>query len=448
MIWKAALENIHGLPPCPDDLNEPQANPMTSQTFAWEARAKGCLKCILAEAYNCYDGRNIVDLVPSIYIDSQGRRSDRGLHYHNATYKEFVEIEKRLTNLEEREAWFEERKAEKQRRAEHASLCKAWFGQRLSERANDREELRKQRKERLRKKLIDLGYSSMVELAFGRHDFWKEPVIAGALKKDMTDRVWAGMEEKVIDIMEGFRDEYLEIERAKQRKSRFQWLLDLHKSYVESRPLGELTIPVVDLFACDDVRNVLMSDPLEEPLKPEVAEAIIECIPEYTAEWLSKSKQKLLDLVKPEAATLSIAPKNITEETLDLAIVVFECTKCYSYNNDDLQHLNRALRHKCTLDRPGYGYKETGDKELDAFSEYSSKIMWNETNALKLRPQGAKWLIPAIRLLGLDPATTTVETLDALDPIFELQYTYQGQLTATWRGVMVQYLLLIFQRYD
>jgi hypothetical protein len=28
----------------------------------------------------------------------------------------------------------------------------------------------------------------MVELAFDRYDFWKEPVIAAALKKDITDR--------------------------------------------------------------------------------------------------------------------------------------------------------------------------------------------------------------------------------------------------------------------
>lgn len=55
------------------------------------------------------------DLFLSTYV---GRRSDRGTHYHNATFKEFIEIEKRLTNLEERQAWFEQRKAEKTARSE------------------------------------------------------------------------------------------------------------------------------------------------------------------------------------------------------------------------------------------------------------------------------------------------------------------------------------------
>jgi hypothetical protein len=249
------------------------------------------------------------------------------------------------------------------------------------------------------------------------------------------------MEDKVVNIMEGFRDEHTKLERAKHRKSRFQWLLEVHQAYLEEIPLGELIIPVVDLFACDDVRKVIMSEPLEEPLKPEAAGAIAECIPEYTAEWLSKSKQKLLDLVKPDAAKLAIDPESLTEETLDLAVVSFECTRCLSWNGSEDSHvLNRALRHKCTVERPAYGHRDTGDVELDAFSAFSRGVKWNQANTLKLKLQGGELLVAAMRLLELDPATTTVETMDALDPIFELQYTPQGQLTSTWRGVLVQSL--------
>ncbi|KAF6764670.1 hypothetical protein DFP72DRAFT_868880 [Ephemerocybe angulata] len=457
-IWREALTNIDDLPPCPPDLNEAQwANllfgkncyfcgrntPAVNQTYAWQARVRGCFKCVLAEFSISQQhtlARSIFELIPSFTVRyGQGRRSDRGVHYHGATYHEFVETEKRLTNLEERKKWVDEQTLIKEELVKHAAECEKWLGKRQEARAEELEEMRSQRKLILRRKIEELGFSStLVDLAFQNREFWAATCITSVLKKDITDRVWAGAEEQVKDVMQAFRLKHAREEHNHHLQKRIKVFQKAYDAFVETQQREVTVIPIADLFLVPEIKEFLLSEPIADPMDKESLDQLLENIPEYTEEWLKNSKQVLVDLMKTDAAALGLDPESVDESSLDLAIAVFKCTSCNI--SDYFVSASRALVHACaTNDR--YRYRRTEaytDLDLRLFVTVTDKTPWNfEGSSFQFRGTTALKGVKLLQKLDMDPATTTAATMDELDPIFEkTNSTIVGRAMATWRGVM------------
>ncbi|KAF5324664.1 hypothetical protein D9611_004168 [Ephemerocybe angulata] len=455
-IWREALTNIDDLPPCPPDLNEAQwANllfgkncyfcgrntPAVNQTYAWQARVRGCFKCVLAEFSISQQhtlARSIFELIPSFTVRyGQGRRSDRGVHYHGATYHEFVETEKRLTNLEERKKWVDEQTLIKEELVKHAAECEKWLGKRQEARAEELEEMRSQRKLILRRRIEELGFTStLVDLAFQNREFWAATCITSVLKKDITDRVWAGAEEQVKGVMQAFRLKHAREEHNHHLQKRIKMFQKAYDAFVETQPRELTVIPIADLFLVPEIKEFLLSEPIADPMDKESLDELLENIPEYTEEWVKNSKQVLVDLMKPEAAALGL--ESVDESSLDLAIAVFKCISCH--NADNFVSTSRALAHACaTADK--YRYRRTeaySDLDLRLFVTATDKTPWNfEGSCFQFRGATALKGVQLLKKLDMDPATTTAAAMDELDLIFEKPDSLSiGRTMATWRGVM------------
>ncbi|KAF9072122.1 hypothetical protein BDP27DRAFT_441731 [Rhodocollybia butyracea] len=183
-IWRSARENVDGLPPRPDDLNEPQYAHLLFDAYCyickrkgcenilWTFRARVCLKCSTFLQDNVeYLSRQPaayrdLGILPSEYVQIGGQRILVGSN----KYAQKFETEFRLLRTElEREEWIKQKEKDLEAIQEHAVLCIQWRKSTLSNRSKELDALRTERKENIIARLSIHGWAM-------RHYLWTRSI--------------------------------------------------------------------------------------------------------------------------------------------------------------------------------------------------------------------------------------------------------------------------------
>lgn len=236
-----------------------------------------------------------------------------------------------------------------------------------------------------------------------------------------------------------FQRKHAKEEREQFLKPRFKQFEEAYEAYVKTRPRDELIIPIGDLFLVPEVKRIVLEEPVDAPLDMDLLDSIWQNVQTYTTAWRAQASDKLVSLMKPEAAALGL--KDIEdmehEEILGLALSVFECHRCYGSKR--LMHAERALWHSCAMSAPySYHIPASASDDLKIFVKHVGKAPWDyEGKIFKFSAKSAQRAREIANRLKLDPTTTTIEELDALDPIFERPSEGAGREMSTWRGILV-----------
>ncbi|TFK25800.1 hypothetical protein FA15DRAFT_668129 [Coprinopsis marcescibilis] len=438
MIWKEALGNVPGLPPCPEDLTEPQwvdllfgkscqkcSRSLAHQTTAWMARFRGCTRCMQNKFTYTYDNgnrenREIEQLLPIIprFILNIGPRAQRGYRYQ-ASVIEQLTAECRGVKPEAKAAWIKKKLEESSAKLAHSKLCERWQNERDKQRADSQDAIREARKKIILDKIRDLGYETEI-----KKNLWLEPVLHQLLRKDVTDRVWVAAEPVVIQALDRRKRERIEIENMATMKARHQLIGPVHQKYRLTRPIGEAIIPVPNLFLTSEVQDLLNNTPMDQEMTLSDFDGILEEMPGIAARWEEEGKGKLLESM----ITLSdpvVAGPVPTMETLNLATSVFKCEHC-----SKAMHARQAIGHACRR------YNYPNSPLVSKFYSNTSLHPWSTFQFAKdCSARIARFLV----LFGHDPKTMAPEELDKLDPIVECvkckSYSC-GRLIMDWRSVM------------
>ncbi|KAJ3930585.1 MAG: hypothetical protein NXY57DRAFT_1085281 [Lentinula lateritia] len=229
-IWRATRENVEGLPPCPDDLNEPQYAHIFFEPFCHVTDQ------YVVAALKVYYGhfvRGIARIVhqggslsictaeflaqqPEEFRSASCKILPRELFYIAKQQWELVchsEITDRLrTEFEalsanERPVWIAQKKEESERILEassaHRHLCEMWFFRKELERSRELSKIRRQRKKDILVRLDEIGWRQEAEAMmktskyrdpFSEHNLVKQP-------RKLTDYGWNTIKDKLVEML-------------------------------------------------------------------------------------------------------------------------------------------------------------------------------------------------------------------------------------------------------
>lgn len=263
------------------------------------------------------------------------------------------------------------------------------------------------------------------------------------------------------------------------RKSRRRQTVDalgkIHARCVAGRPVDEPQPTVGDLFHIDTVRKTCMQYAQDSgDFSDTLLHFVLDNFLLYREEWIGhcrrtllalaeKSEQKSSDAsqieitkVLPGDDALTAKPTTSTEDgaalvdKLQLVTTFFECRRCRTH----LRFPN-VLMHACArYANVGCTGEEQSDWVADAFSDYSMYRYEGRLNIHSDRSRGyittaggiqMANVLAVLDILGLDPATTTVDQLNDMDPILEClscNTLSKGRCVMDWEAVVS--LLLSF----
>ncbi|KAJ4477763.1 hypothetical protein C8J55DRAFT_88025 [Lentinula edodes] len=198
-IWRAARENVEGLPPCPADLNEPQYAHIFFEPFChvcgrrvegilWSFRARYCKDCALGSLSICT--AEFLAQQPEEFRSASCKILPRELFY---TAKQ---------HANERTVWIAQKKEESERILEHRHLCEMWFSQKELERSRELSKIRRQRKKDILIRLDEIGWRQEAEAMmktskyrdpFSEHELVKQP-------RKLTDYGWNTIKDKLVEM--------------------------------------------------------------------------------------------------------------------------------------------------------------------------------------------------------------------------------------------------------
>ncbi|CAE6533312.1 unnamed protein product [Rhizoctonia solani] len=224
LIWQSARENLPGLPPCPDNVCEPQ--------YAAMLFTKRCSSCggyapremdpalLVRLCVNCreselVDTNRVTDA--TLLIVSQGivpGRTLRGQMW--CLYNEARAVKIKLNELNEAGDQEATEKWKAERRKLTTEPLRKWLRDRERERDKDLKSLKSVRQAEIESRLISLGWEQgdFVCHEGWRHKQWQSMVYSA---KPLTDKIWDTILPSLLGHLEINRDQRLERERSQRR---------------------------------------------------------------------------------------------------------------------------------------------------------------------------------------------------------------------------------------
>ncbi|KAJ3527621.1 hypothetical protein NMY22_g9722 [Coprinellus aureogranulatus] len=433
-VWKSALASVVDLPPRPEDLTEPQwvdllfgrnchvcerTTAAHTQTYAWEGRIRGCFECVVGKFNVQWGVKEVLEVTPSLDIGSKSHRGYKGIHYLEPAYKELTEAYERLSGKSALR-WVKEKQAAKTALAGHARLCELWLKRTRSARVVE-----------VNRELVQQKAATSGGLLVSK----------AILKKDITDRVWGGSLAAFTELMDKFENKFEQQRRDGAIMRRSPLLVEAHRAYVETLPVGHPVFTAADLFQRPRVNAIMLAEPLEDEVEKDFLKKAIKKFPKYNKAWTDDMNRQLLEMVKAEANVLLLEEEDVDESSLDLAAAFFECKKCdkKGFHAADLFH------HRCSLsywdDEVYLPYDTEGD--ISAFIKQTKQYPFNFFGGFAFDTDKAKRAVILIKKLDLLPGDLKIDALDKLDPIFERPVagphnskSTRRRLMYSWRGLL------------
>ncbi|KAG7451980.1 uncharacterized protein BT62DRAFT_941002 [Guyanagaster necrorhizus] len=407
-VWKRARENVEGLPPLPDDLDEPKfaylafdkhcTNCLRATKFVqWEFRTKYCRKCLEASASGLFI-RAVPDTFSGYVPMFEFRTADRKdphRYYYVPAIKVLREESESLRD-EMWDAWVSEKRAAYSTLQTNARLCEGWSTRCAKDRANELDILRDQRFEKVIERLTNLGWGEEMQTPNLIDELRYHRLVRQT--RPLTERAWVTMSGTLIPILERHKADRLKRKMNIRVVERARLFASAYSDATRDVPLLPIFPKAVDAALLEPFSKIVFDTPLDQDITESLKAAGIR-LPKAAAEWRKKQDSGLRALM--EKAGL--------KPDLNLATAFFSCNYCrrvcqYPY----------VLAHRCKLSYSVSFYPED-------WKTYALMYMCRETNVpwsasqYTVNGEILRRVQCIIQTCGLNPETATYEDMNSLD---------------------------------
>ncbi|KAJ8489489.1 hypothetical protein ONZ51_g2910 [Trametes cubensis] len=419
LFWKAAREQVPGLPECPAFLSEPQyANLLFSsfcnnclkknaQMFVWEFFVR-----VVREAFDMRDltadiqeNTGIKESFYSTALMPRTKHSYSMVHYvHTPEYEKLKTQWKALETAEEKISFAKTQVALVKARIEPAKTLASWKTNELQTRSSELDGLKQERLDSILAHLRKEGWAEDIKkmdytdgLDLRSHKAVRKP-------QKLTDSAWESIRGEIVALMEEIREARLQRERDALWSTRLELMCQVVSAYDTSlgrrTAMSDTQAQFADLALMPPFRT-LVDAPPDTSVTAQDFENLRDSIPTLRAEWLEARRAEILELIPQEVAQASKA-----ELSLSLAFVGFECAMC---SLENLRWPN-VLAHSCL--RPKYSNPDAYKQQVAKMSSMiSMPAPWRGKAGDLLFSERWKITRSVISALGKDPDTTTYEEM-------------------------------------
>ncbi|KAJ2924586.1 hypothetical protein H1R20_g12501, partial [Candolleomyces eurysporus] len=480
-IWTDVLSAVEDLPPCPDDLSEPQyaylmfsnnchdcLRPLSELVkddeallLYLEARAQLCRACSLKHFNRWKElpekvSLSLVEFVPAttnrltkdeVKSSSKYHRKfrepqqleDKRTRFHVNTALALHEEHKKIKGNKAKNAWMENQRKLWVAKEEHVNACEVYFGK-IEKRARMREgELRVQRMEQAREKLVGLGWAEELSFSGGQLPFELYHWFQTSPAKPLTDEEWELVKDHIVSLMERSREARLKIDIRKQLNHRIDtWVKPAYTSFFFSQPPSTIIPTLHEVCLIDAFRTPLCTLPVDQDLSADLFESAIAQLPAFAEEWRNYRTEQVLSLVRRSSTYKAVPADDITADTfLPLASTVFHCGNC----NETITYPS-VLVHRCLFAELWLPKIEdfvyamptpitpqeiaipnvpsiTNDVLLFFLSISNYVSIWKGLASVKFDDEAHKHVLLMLDALGVSRTKTTVDEMEGQQPYVE-----------------------------
>ncbi|PIL35919.1 hypothetical protein GSI_01579 [Ganoderma sinense ZZ0214-1] len=440
-FWKAARQQVEGLPECPEDLSEPAfANlvffpycheclkPNVKSTL-WEFLVRYCPSCKQTQITNdYYEIRTLADAVILTgqpyreFLNSVRAPATKGSrykddHYHRAEVKEFDAMWTSLSTDDEKKAFVEQRLEAVKKRKDHAKQMYQWQKRQEQNRSDELDVIREGRLEAIRKRLRDEGWAEELDLMDDMEEYELSRHKSARKSQKLTDYGWASIRDELHKHMENVRTKRLARERLVLTCTRLGRLRQALLEYNAARLPMSADMDWQPFFS-DYAFMPTFKDLMEASADTEVTkDALFELceahLPTLQAQWRKDRKWDFAGIVVKGAGTFPGLDLPEDDDTLlSLAITTFDCKSC-TYRG---LRWPQVLAHRCVRQMSflAFYFGET-DRYRAAIArtciEHKEQPPWPQDPTFGFNPS-LESAVAAIRACGRDPATATADEMD------------------------------------
>ncbi|KAG6827411.1 hypothetical protein H0H92_011910 [Tricholoma furcatifolium] len=308
-VWRAALESVPNLPPCPPHMCEPAwvdllfdhychfCRKARIRTAEWHMRIRTCNKCAKA---------NLVDLriaeSPSLQGDLlsfplhllvPSRQAKRALHI-TVIRRELEDIKAQFLALPDKDArlmFIYDRMNLLTDFVKHAALCEKWENTQARDRYEELEDLKRERYTAIIRRLKDLGYADVLDI-----------ISPGSLSdmeqvnkpQKLTDRIWENIRGPITAYMDRVRASRMKRKHAKVIEERKPFAIAVFRTYMMAHhPYDDIMPSGLDFCDFSPVRAIL-DKPDEDPVDETTFADVVPLIPDMVVEWRQSLDSRLV----------------------------------------------------------------------------------------------------------------------------------------------------------
>ncbi|KAJ3834329.1 hypothetical protein F5878DRAFT_664878 [Lentinula raphanica] len=439
-IWRIARGNVEGLPPRPDDLNEPQYANLLFEPYChvclnygrcenvlWNFRMRSCQKCLRTFPKLSLSQRDHFlirygGIIPmeSVRINSRISRTPKS---HNGIKQSMMRSKKRKTAMHGSSA-----------RAASVSPSSRLVCEEFANSCDELDALRNDRKAAILVRLEEIGWRDEAEIVmehelfidvdnsdrFSNHGCVKQP-------KKLTDYGWHSIKDDLVNFLSRCRDVRRAHERETVLTSRIARTKKIYDAILLKSDLRE-PFPTIGDILCHRVFQTLIWETSEEDLTEDFLHSkLLEHLPEITKEWRVIADQKLLEILQKSRPTAAISE-------LHLVTTTFRCNNCYQYP----LYYPQLFDHYCAtapsfpdnVQRPPITVRCSGPWSHLSF-EFCDRDSFSGRNS--------SLATKVVEACSLDPSTATYQDVYDANPLFECttckghgQYWNGGRCFMRW----------------
>ncbi|KAG9042236.1 hypothetical protein FS837_011110 [Tulasnella sp. UAMH 9824] len=441
-VWKTAREAVlPSVPDCPKDQSEPQwamllfthdctiCGTPRIQKVDWNLRLRGCEMCFKAHiiysrtATKTYpeieDLDTVLEVLPWTNVGgwAHGHSSSRKFYFSKHIIKMAQIVDDFQLRVDagvkgaraEFDEWIEKKKAEATEQAESGKELKQWAQEAARTRNVTNEQLKKQRKEAIIAKLVELGHDPRdVQNAANTRRSSASNIFDSTTQ--LSDAAWKRIKAKAEMLAETEKQARLDIEqrpirdaRRKVAKARYEKFKETYDSSPDGFMPDESKF--IDIPA---IKSVIQSD--GDGVSSGIFDDVFDQLPAFFDEWRRVRRVELARVIVESQSTAGDAkPDPVTAEQegiLLLATSFFAtCTQYGGYGHDESSvHWMRTLHgHFPRRYHPSSG---------------NARSPFEEMRCIRVVPESVERAKELIRAVGLDPNTATSLEMDALDARF------------------------------
>ncbi|PPR02535.1 hypothetical protein CVT24_001961 [Panaeolus cyanescens] len=440
-IWIQCRTRLANSPECPEDITEPM--------FAELAFGKGCMMCKRIQGAhtlwkvrirlcpNCISDtfvssafimrlrlpQNIRNMVPYIYVKQD-------MFYSAKHAQMWVEEYQALKTAAEKMEWEKTKLQYLTSVAKHAEECESWVFRAKQFIEDEKNRDVTERKERLLEMANSMGWadeiSHLKDKCLPQHSDLDK-----ICQKEFTVESIEKAKTIINGMMKNIQDRRLEEDKKVLLKSRME-LLDIVYNQAVKGWLSTGNAPYIsDFFVVPHIRSAVVDT------APEITVTREHFFDETTFPGLVEDaraiqREKCLEVIAKGYKVQTIKAKYDPNTVFDLATTVFGYAKDGIPDNqfmDITKTLSLKSSPRWLSDRDRLPLVEKVALEVFTYSP------WNAEKKIIFHWIAYDIISNLMKLCGVDPLTTTLEQMNALDPIFECvscSRMSRGRLTMRW----------------
>ncbi|EIM81317.1 uncharacterized protein STEHIDRAFT_142498 [Stereum hirsutum FP-91666 SS1] len=459
-LWKSAFVNVPDLPPCPDDMDEPEwanllfggsychccgAKPVTKINFMLRVRAcNHCLELNCVKNFMVFHSptfcdrfdisgsvipmlKELLPLLPSTRDGPKikGRRS-WGIYYWWAEdVRHLLAKCKAMLSGGSTEKDLAEFKADMEKRLEaresHALAASTWFTKVNNVKVSERQEKRSKRLDDIVERIIPHGFTKLDMSRLMTHR-------DVSTDKPLTDKVWQRVFLVIRPELEKAKLERLERERRSRQRERERILNQELVGWLKTQhPLDFAYFPTFT-----DLRSLpIIHDAIEEdvPPTPEFRARIESLLLEHSETLMTWAKKRVEEVALRVPTSTSCPPQSKEPSNTSVAL---DSTIAASSENGPSQSnpVEGTIPVPNTLTLAatvficpgsycaGYGSSKLPLFAAEIFAHRCLDTMKADVVTPTFSEPASRTVTSLVKLLGLDPSTTTPTELDRQDARF------------------------------